>query len=68
MSRSFPKLMVSEAGRIVKFSAPGVGELIAIDVNNSNYFYARPVGSYSRNWDMNVFTDYQDPNTWLNAL
>ncbi len=60
--KPFPKLMISEAqGRIVFFIEPKVG--VQINTVFSDY---EPNPHFSEDWDMRIFTDYNEPITLIN--
>ena len=57
--KPFPKIMKGEFGSIVLFTEPKKGMLI---FPNDSF----PVGYYNEKWDMDVFTDYNEPITLQN--
>jgi hypothetical protein len=63
--KPFPKLMITTcrnpSDRIVFFLSEKIGIVIQSG-SLDNY----SVGSYSENWDMNFFTDYNEPITIQN--
>ena len=60
--KPFPKLMKSINGNIVLFESPQNGVLIVKGETN------KITGNYSCEWDMNNFTDYNEPITIQNAI
>lgn len=60
-SKLFPKLMKSINGNIVLFHRPSFGVLIIQGTT------MRIPGEYASYWDMDNFTDYNEPITIQNA-
>lgn len=59
--KPFPKLMIMESnGLKVLFFNPSEGTVIY------NGITAYIIGYYSNNWDMDLFTDYNEPITLQN--
>lgn len=59
--KTFPKLMISDDGRIVLFRAPQVGTVIY----EKEPYYG--IAHYAKCWCMEDFTDYNEPITLQNA-
>jgi hypothetical protein len=57
--KPFPKIMKGELGSIVLFREPKKGTLI---IPKDGF----PVGYYQEQWNMDVFTDYNQPITLQN--
>ena len=57
--KPFPKIMKGELGSIVLFREPKKGMLI---IPNNGF----PVGYYQEQWNMDLFTDYNESITLQN--
>lgn len=56
----FPKLMISRKGTIVLFYEEHCGTCLKSPLGNT------PIGSYSRDWDMECFSDFDGEVTLSN--
>lgn len=59
-AKEFPKLMISDGGTVVRFSKEGGGVAIMVDYKPVDNWYE------SYDWNMKVFTDYNEPITIQN--
>mgnify|MGYP000296441131 FL=1 len=61
--KPFPKLMASEGEKFVVLFTKSKCGFVVLDSDDEDI---RPIGYYSENWVMNLFTDYNEPITIQN--